>query len=129
MPKTLYLNVPVEDAVAARDFYAGIGFEAKKDFSNPISETVVLSDGTLLMLVNNDSFKTAAKRDIADAATTAEVVMAIDVESREAVDTIVDKAVAAGATEVDEAFEHEGMYTRIFRDLDGHQLNIFAFVG
>lgn len=92
-----------------------------------MSETVVFNDGTLLMLVKNEFFKESAKRDVADAMTNAEVVLATQVDSREIVDTIVDSANKAGATEVGEAFEHEGMYTRIFRDLDGHQFNVFAF--
>lgn len=128
MQTTLYLNVPVNNTVKARDFYEHIGFEVKKDFSNPMSETIAVSQGTLLMLVTKESFETAAKRQIADAATTAELVLAIEVANREAVDAIVGKAVEYGAPEIDKAFEHEGMYTRIIRDLDGHQLNVFAFV-
>jgi len=126
MSMKLYLNLPVTDALKARDFYVSIGFASKEGFSNSISETVIINDGTLLMLVKEEYFKEAAKRNIADAETTAETVLAIEVETREAVDTMLDKVREAGAKEIDEAFEHEGMYTRIFRDLDGHQCNIFA---
>jgi hypothetical protein len=128
MGKTLYLNLPVKDTLKARDFYVGIGFAAKKEFSNPISETIVINDGTLLMLVKEDSFKEAAKRGITDTKTAAETVLAVEVDTREAVDVIVDSAHDLEGEEIGEAFEHEGMYTRIFRDLDGHQYNVFAFV-
>lgn len=128
MQSTLYLNVPVKSTTAARDFYAHMGFEVKKDFSNPISETVAISEGTLLMLVANNSFEDAAKRAVADATASAEAVLAIEVADRKTVDSIVDKANEVGGQEVDKAFEHEGMYTRIVRDLDGHQLNVFAFI-
>jgi uncharacterized protein len=128
MSKKLYLNLPVKDTIKARDFYIGIGFEGKAEFSNPMSEAIVVNDGTLLFLVKEDSFKEAAKRNAADTATMAETVLAIEVDSRETVDSFVDKAREAGGEEVGEAFEHEGMYTRIFRDLDGHQFNMFAWV-
>ncbi len=128
MSKNLYLNISVKDTQKALSFYTALGFETKKEQSNPMSETIIFNDGMLLMLVKEEFFKEAAKRDVADTETTAEVVLATEVESREAVDEIVDKANKAGGKEIGEAFEHDGMYTRIFRDLDGHQFNIFSFV-
>ena len=128
MTRQLWLNVSVEDPKKALEFYTALGFEIKQEFSNPISETVSFNDGTLLMLVKNEFFKEAAKREVANTATSAEVVLATQVESREEVDALVDAANSAGGSEIGKAFEHEGMYTRIFRDLDGHQFNVFAFV-
>lgn len=128
MSRQLWLNLSVKDVKKAHEFYAALGFETKEEFSNPISETVVFNDGTLLALVDNTFFKDAAKREVADTKTSAEVVLATQVDSRAEVDDIASKAVKAGAEEVGQALEHEGMYTRIFRDLDGHQFNVFAFV-
>lgn len=128
MSKTLYLNLPVEDTIKARDFYTGIGFECKAEFSNPMSEAIALNEGTIILLVKDDAFKDAAKRELVETATAAEAVMAVEVESRKVVDDIVDKVDEMGAKEIGEAFEHDGMYTRIFRDLDGHQFNIFAWI-
>jgi predicted lactoylglutathione lyase len=128
MSKTLYLNVPVTDTAAARDFYTKAGFTINEEFSNPISETVVINDNVLLLLVNEASFKEAAKRDIADTTKVAETVLALELENRDSVDTLANGAVAAGAEELGDAFEHDGMYTRIFRDPYGHQFNVFTFL-
>lgn len=128
MTKQLWLNLSVKDPKKALDFYVALGFEAKQEFSNPMSETIVFNDSTLLMLVKNEFFIEASKREVASTTSTAEVVLATQVESRAEVDDIVDKANKAGASEIGEAFEHDGMYTRIFRDLDGHQFNIFTFL-
>jgi predicted lactoylglutathione lyase len=128
MSKKLYLNLPVKDTVKSRDFYTGIGFESKSEFSNPMSEAIVINSDTLLLLVREDFFKESTKRSLADTTVAAETLLAVEVESRKQVDGIVDKANEAGAEEIGEAFEHEGMYTRIFRDVDGHQFNIFAWV-
>lgn len=128
MSKKLYLNLPVKDTIKARDFYVGIGFETKAEFSNPMSEAIVVNDGTLLLLVKEESFAEAAKRKLVDTATAAEAVLAVEVDSRDVVDAIVGKANEAGGEEIGEAFAHDGMYTRIFRDLDGHQFNVFAWV-
>lgn len=128
MKRQLWLNVPVENVKNALGFYLSIGFESKTEFSNQFSETVVYNEGTLLLLVQKDFFKQAASREVANTATSAEVILATEVESKKDVDDIVDKANLAGAQEINEAFEHDGMYTRIFRDLDGHQFNVFCFV-
>ena len=40
--------------------------------------------------------------------------------SRDEVDTVSDAALAAGATQADEAEDHGFMYSRSFFDLDGH---------
>lgn len=127
MTKQLWLNINVKSPKDSLTFYREIGFDTKDEFSNEVSETVVFNENTLLMLVKNDFFKDAAKRDLADTASHAEVVLATQVETKDEVDAMVTKAINAGGTEVDEAFSHEGMYTRIFRDLDGHQFNVFAF--
>jgi predicted lactoylglutathione lyase len=126
--KQLWLNLAVEDVKKAHEFYTALGFETKKEFSNPMSETIVFNEGTLLMLVDKGAFKEAVMREVADTKTAAEVVLATQVDSRNEVDDIADKAVKAGGKEVNEAFERDGMYTRIFRDLDGHQFNVFAFL-
>jgi uncharacterized protein len=128
MSKQLWLNLPVKDVKKALDFFTALGFETKQEFSNPMSETIIFNEGTLLMLVNSSAFKGAAMREVTDTKTSAEVVLATQVDSRTAVNDIADKAVKAGGEEVNEAFEQDGMYTRIFRDLDGHQFNVFAFV-
>lgn len=128
MNKQLWLNICVKDPKKSLDFYKHVGFEAKSEFSSEVSETVVFNDGTLLMLVKDSFFSEAAKRGSVDTNTHAEVVLATQVEAKEEVDEIVSKAIEAGGTEVGKAFSHEGMYTRIFRDLDGHQFNIFAFI-
>lgn len=123
----LYLNIPVKNTAEARNFYEQAGFVINKEFSNPMSETVVINDNVMILLVNEEDFKKAAKRDVA-ASGTAEVVMALELDSRADVNKLVDAAVAAGAEEVGEPFEHDGMYTRIFRDRYGHQYNIFVFL-
>jgi predicted lactoylglutathione lyase len=44
----------------------------------------------------------------------------LSAESREEVDALVDKAVAAGAVNYAEPQDHGFMYQRSFQDLDGH---------
>jgi uncharacterized protein len=61
-----------------------------------------------------------ASRDIADSHKTCEVLNALAFDSREAVDTFFDKAIAAGGKKTTETQDHGFMYGRDFEDLDGH---------
>lgn len=128
MSKQLWLNLGVKNTKKSLDFYKHVGFEAKSEFSNEVSETVLFNEATLLMLVKDSFFSEATKRELVNTNTHAEIVIATQVDTREEVDNMVVKAVEAGGTEVGEAFSHDGMYTRIFRDLDGHQFNVFVFL-
>ena len=64
------------------------------------------------------------KKDIADATKTTEVLLALDAESREAVDGLVRKALEAGGSTYTDPQDHGWMYQHSFADLDGHQWEI-----
>jgi predicted lactoylglutathione lyase len=49
-----------------------------------------------------------------------EVLLCLSCESREKVDEMVHKAVAAGGTTYNESQDHGFMYAHGFQDLDGH---------
>ena len=51
-------------------------------------------------------------------------MVSVGVESRDAVDALVDRAVAAGGTDGDSE-DHGSMYGRSYNDLDGHSWQIF----
>ena len=50
----------------------------------------------------------------------AEAILAVSAESREAVDSFADAALAAGGSDANEPMDHGFMYGRSFHDLDGH---------
>ena len=61
------------------------------------------------------------QREVADTSNSSEVIVGLSAESRQQVDDLADKAVAAGAEALGGAFDDGVMYMRGFRDLDGHQ--------
>ena len=48
------------------------------------------------------------------------MLIALSCDSREEVDSIVDKAIELGGTYVRDPQDHGFMYERAYRDLDGH---------
>lgn len=128
MSKSIFINVPVKNTAAAREFYTKTGFSINEAFSDAQNVVVVIDETISLMLVAEDFFKQSALRDVADTKTVREATFAIQVASREEVDKIVDAALAAGGKQEGETVEEKeiGMYSRGFSDLDGHKLDILC---
>jgi predicted lactoylglutathione lyase len=72
------------------------------------------------MLLTHEKFAQFTPKRIADARETSEVLICISADSREGVDDITEKALAAGGREPREAQDYGFMYGRSFEDLDGH---------
>jgi predicted lactoylglutathione lyase len=60
-------------------------------------------------------------RAVTDTSTHSEVIVGLSAESRQQVDDLADKALAAGGQAMGEPQDDGFMYMRGFRDLDGHQ--------
>lgn len=120
MANQIFVNLPIKDLDKSKAFFEAIGYTINPQFTNEQAASVVISDTIYAMLLTEPFYQTFTPKQIADARTTSEALLALGVESREAVDTLVDKALAAGATEPREAQDHGFMYSRAFDDLDGH---------
>jgi predicted lactoylglutathione lyase len=120
MSKLIFVNLPVADLPAARAFYEAIGAANNPTFTDESAACMVFSDVIHVMLLTHDKFAQFTPKRIADAHETSEVLICISADSREAVDDITLKALAAGGREPREKQDHGFMYGRSFEDLDGH---------
>lgn len=125
MPTTAFLNIPVSDITASRAFFTALGWHIDEKFSAEQSATVVISDTIYLMLLARPYFQTYVTTEIADATTHTEVMIGLSAEDRAGVDALVDSAFAAGATVAGDLRDLGFMYSRSFRDPDGHFFEVF----
>jgi predicted lactoylglutathione lyase len=119
MATKLFVNVPVKDLDRSKDFFATLGFEfygAADDMAS-----VIISEHTQVMLLEEATFANYAPRDVADPTKSTEAILVLGVENREQVDELVDKALTAGGTPAGTPMDSGSMYQRGFFDLDGHQ--------
>ena len=73
------------------------------------------------MLVTERFFQSFSDKSIADTSREMEVQNAVSASSREEVDELVEKAIAAGAPSAQPGVDEGGyMYSRRFQDPDGH---------
>ncbi|WP_028610810.1 VOC family protein [Paenibacillus harenae] len=118
--KQIYVNLPVKDLNKSIEFYSKIGFEFNPQFTDENATCMVVGDNIFVMLLVEPFFQTFIKKEIADATRSAEVIVSISAESKEQVDEVVSKALAAGGKPSNETSDQGFMYTGSFQDTDGH---------
>jgi hypothetical protein len=106
-------------------FFKELGFTFNPQFTDENATCMIVSDDIYVMLLTEDYFKTFTPKPICDATRSTEVLVALSLDSRTAVDQMVEKAVAAGGTTYKEAQDHGFMYAHGFQDLEGHIWEVF----
>lgn len=119
-PQMIFVNLPVRDLQATRTFFAALGYSFNPKFSDDKAACMVISDSIFVMLLVEPFFKTFTDKPLSDARRQTEVITCLSAASRQEVDELVDKALAAGASEPMPARDYGFMYQRGFADLDGH---------
>ncbi|RYY83444.1 MAG: glyoxalase/bleomycin resistance/extradiol dioxygenase family protein [Chitinophagaceae bacterium] len=124
MATKIFVNLPVQDLEKSKTFFQHLGFSFNPQFSDNKGACLVLGDNIFAMLLTHEFFQGFTKKKIADAHTTTETLLCLDAESREAVDTMVRRALEAGGSRYADPQDHGWMYGHSFADLDGHQWEI-----
>ena len=78
-------------------FFTSLALKINPQFTDENGASLVISDNIYYMLLTETFFKSFITKKIADANEYTEVINALGVDSRVEVDTLVDKAFAAGA--------------------------------
>ena len=125
MKKQIFINLPVADLKKSMDFYTSIGFTNNPQFTDETAACMVLSEEIFVMLLTHTKFSLFTKKEIANTKTTASVINSLSVESADAVNEFMTKALSAGATEPSEAKDYGFMLQRSIEDLDGHLWEVF----
>jgi predicted lactoylglutathione lyase len=117
MTTTAFITLPVSDLDRSKRFYTGLGWSLHPVFSD--AGAVLISDTVHVMVLSEDRHHHLVGPERPGSGAGSSVVNALGVDRPEQVDAIVDKALAAGATEVD-AQDYGFLRSRSFRDPDGH---------
>jgi predicted lactoylglutathione lyase len=119
-PQMIFVNLPVRDLPASKAFFSALGYHFNPQFTDENAACMVVSDSIFVMLLVEAFFQTFTPKPLCDARAQTEVITCLSAASREAVDTLVDAALKAGASEPMPARDYGFMYQRGFQDLDGH---------
>ncbi len=125
MPRMIFVNLPVADLAASMAFYEALGFHNNPQFTDATAACMVWSDTIHVMLLTHDKWRTFTSRPIPSPASS-EVMLAISMDDRDAVDALNAAAAANGGVgDVNPLQDHGFMYGRDFADLDGHVWEAF----
>jgi predicted lactoylglutathione lyase len=127
MIKQLFLNIPVADVPRSVAFFEALGFAQNPQFSDGsgAAACIVLNDAVSMMLATHAKFREFTPKAVCDTSKAVEVLFNLACESREEVDALVAKALAAGGSTYDKPEDFGFMYTHSFVDPDGHGWGLF----
>lgn len=121
MPRMIFVNLPVADLKRSMVFYEALGFTNNPQFTNDKAAAMMWSDAIYVMLLTHDFWKTFTTKEIPDARKSAQLMLAISLDSREEVDRMTELAGQhGGVADCNPLQDHGFMYGRDFEDPDGH---------
>jgi predicted lactoylglutathione lyase len=118
----IFVNLPVTDLQRSMRFYEAVGAANEPKFTNEAAAMMRFSEQVHVMLLTHDFWRTFTSKPIPNAHETAQVLLCLSCETREAVDAQVEAARAAGGKPDPTPTQDMGgmMYGRSFEDPDGH---------
>lgn len=125
MKKNIVLNLPVKDLEKSKAFFSAIGFTFNPKFDGENAAFMnIVGDTIQAMLTTEPFFQSLIDKPLAKAREANELVICLSCDSREEVDSIIAKAVAAGGRTPHPPEDHGFMYDQGFEDIDGHLWNL-----
>ena len=124
MANQIFINLPVSDLRRSMDFFRHLGFEFNLEFTDELSACMIMGPNIYAMLLTEERFSDFTRKPVSDAHQQTEVLIAIDADSRQEVDSMVRKAIEAGGSIYADPQDHGWMYGHGFADPDGHQWEV-----
>lgn len=125
MINQICLNLPVADLPKSKAFFKSLGFSENPQVTGDTGAMIVISESIAVMLATHAKFREFTPKAICDTSKAVEVLINLSCESREVVDRLVAKALAAGGSTYDKPEDLGFMYSHSFVDPDGHGWGLF----
>jgi uncharacterized protein len=124
MHAVIFVLLPVAHIERSRKFFTDLGYTFNEKFRDGGALALVLGENQFAMLIQTDFLDGFHPVETADASKAKECIICLSADSRDAVDALVDRAIAAGSTAGDTE-DHGFMCGRSYDDPDGHTCQIF----
>jgi predicted lactoylglutathione lyase len=120
MPTKIFVNLPVRDLNKSVEFFTQLGYKFNPQFTDETATCMIVAGDIFVMLLTHAKFQEFTPKPICDATKSTEVLVCLSCDSKEAVDDLVKKAIAAGGKTHAEPKDYGFMYQHGYMDLDGH---------
>lgn len=121
MSTKIFVNLPVKELARSVRFFTKLGYTFNPAFTDEHATCMVIDENIFSMLIPSNFFARFTKKEIVDATRMTESIIALSCDSKQKVDEMLSKAIAAGGIEYRKPDDQGWMYGRSFQDLDGHQ--------
>lgn len=121
----IFVNLAVKNLDRAIAFYTQLGYTFNPKFTDENATCMIVGENIFVMLLVEPFFQSFTKKSICDTSKSVEALLGLSAESREKVDELVEKAIAAGAVIPKDPMDYGFMYQRSYEDLDGHTWEVF----
>jgi uncharacterized protein len=123
---SLFLTCPVEDVARATAFYTALGWSRNAAMSNDDVSCFAIAPDQYVMLGSREMYASVGGTEdlIGGPETPSKITVSFDLDSREAVDELVERARAAGGR-IGDTDDYPFMYQRQFDDPDGYHYSPF----
>lgn len=120
MTKMVFINLPVADLPKSMAFYEALGFANNPAFTDESAACMVWSEAIHVMLLTQEKWRGFTDRPIPPTSQS-EVMLALALDSKDAVNALIDAGAAAGgAADLNPPQDHGFMFQRTLADPDGH---------
>lgn len=126
MSHRLFVSMPIKDLDRSVAFFTSLGLSFNPRFKSDTAACLLIGDHAYAMLVTEPLFRSFTARQLCDTRTHVEGAFGLSCQTRAAVDDLVTRALASGATEPEPPQEHGFLYGRSFEDLDGHHWEVIC---
>ena len=124
MSNPIFINLPAADLATSTRFYEALGCRKNEQFSDRTSSSMVWTD-QVTHLMTRDYFQTFTTKPVGQAQDSVQVMVALAMDSREAVDRTVEVAGSAGGrADPREPKDLGFMYNRAVEDPDGYMFEL-----
>jgi predicted lactoylglutathione lyase len=120
MVNKIFINLPVQNLEAAMGFFTAVGFTFDQKFTDETAACMRVTEDIFVMLLTEEEFRMFTPNEVCDAGECTETLLCLSLDSREAVDELVRKAISAGGKTYNAPRDYGFMYGHAFQDLDGH---------
>ncbi len=120
MSTKIFVNLPVRDLAKSIAFFTSLGYRFNPQFTDETATCMIIAEDIYVMLLTEEKFRSFTPKALCDARRSTEVLVCLSAETRQRVDELVAKAVAAGGRTYSDPKDYGFMYQHGFEDLDGH---------
>jgi predicted lactoylglutathione lyase len=118
--RMIFVNLPIKDLAATRRFFTALGVTFNEEFSDDTAACMVVDENIFVMHLTEAKFAQFVTGEIGDPEKATQVLTCLSAASRQEVDDVKAKALAAGGREWKPNLEFGSMYGCSFQDVNGH---------